>query len=93
MFTADDLTQEFLSMACLLGDMSTIGNATCTLSYTSPADATARATLASGLLNTITGSVAFEEFLPTDNAVEDPANNGATTCAMAEAEPVGGPLP
>jgi hypothetical protein len=42
-------------------------------------------------LNEITGSVTFEDFLPADNAVEDAGNNGASTCAMAEAVP--GPLP
>jgi hypothetical protein len=91
-FTDADLNQELLSLACLLGDMSTIGSARCTLTYISPTSPTTRATLASvASLNEITGSVTFEDFLPADNAVEDAGNNGASTCAMAEAVP--GPLP
>jgi hypothetical protein len=89
--TNEDLTQKFMSLACFLGDMSTIGSATCTLSYM-PTDAARAALAVDTSLNEITGSVTFEPFLPTEsNVVERGDNNGVTTCAMDQAVP--GPLP
>lgn len=83
-FTADDLAQDTLALACLLGDMSAASSAAqCTLTYTTPATSDAMDALrAAGPLNIILGTLSYLPF-PSDTIVEDESDNSAETCAVA----------
>lgn len=84
-------TAEFVSTSCLLGNMVTIGSATCTLSYVAPA------TPLTPTINKITGTVSCDEagssgeplpglpgdpVLPGEGISEYHGNNVVETCAM-----------
>lgn len=83
--TQDPSSPEHLSVSCLLGDMTTITAATCSLTYKVPSGALTTTQ------NSITAAVAFDPFpvvnptdpnLPVEGVVEFDGNNSVATCVV-----------
>lgn len=83
--TQDPSSPEHLSVSCLLGDMTTITAATCSLTYKVPSVAL------TATQNSITAAIAFDPFpvvnptdpgLPAEGVAELDGNNRVATCVV-----------